>query len=61
MWRSSVRPPRSKQARMSLAWFAIVAVAGFVLFLCIHFGELAQQAALERLSTHPSQSIGRRN
>ncbi|MCP3469930.1 hypothetical protein NLM33_06255 [Bradyrhizobium sp. CCGUVB1N3] len=45
---------------MSVAWFAIVAVAGFVLFLCIHFGERAQQAAIERLSTHPSQSVGQR-
>ncbi|MCP3466442.1 MULTISPECIES: hypothetical protein [unclassified Bradyrhizobium] len=43
---------------MSVAWFAIVAVAGFVLFLCLHFGERAQQAALDRLATHPSQSVG---
>ncbi|MGV7216843.1 hypothetical protein [Bradyrhizobium sp. UFLA05-112] len=43
---------------MNVAWFAIVAVAGFVLFLCLHFGERAQQAALEKLSTNSSQSVG---
>ncbi|WFU37307.1 hypothetical protein QA640_22700 [Bradyrhizobium sp. CB82] len=46
---------------MSFTWFAIVAVAGLVLFLCIHFGERAQQAALEQLSTGSSQSVGQRN
>ena len=61
MQRFSLRPLRSRQARMSFAWFAIVAVAGFVLFLCIHFGERAQQAAIEKLSTHSWPSSGRRN
>jgi hypothetical protein len=46
---------------MSVAWLAIVAVAGFVLFLCIHFGERAQQAAIEKLSTHSWPSSGRRS
>jgi hypothetical protein len=35
---------------MSLVWFAIVAMAGSVLFVCIHLAELSQKGALERLS-----------
>jgi hypothetical protein len=46
---------------MSVAWLVIVAVAGFVLFLCIHFGERAQQAAIEKLSTYSWPSSGQRN
>ena len=51
MRRPSFQPMRSRQARMSLAWFVIVALAGCVLFASIWIAERAQEAAVDRLST----------
>ncbi len=51
MARSSLRPV-GLRSRMTIAWIAIVALAGMVLFLLLHWGEREQRAAEDRLSTH---------
>ena len=51
MRRFSFRSMRSHQARMSVAWFVIVALSGCVLFVSIWIAERAQQVAIDRLST----------
>jgi hypothetical protein len=51
MRRFSFRSMRSHHARMSVAWFVIVALAGSVLFGSIWLAERAQEAAIDSLST----------
>ncbi len=41
---------------MVFAWSAIVALAGLVLFLALHWGERAQRTAEDTLSTHRFQT-----
>jgi hypothetical protein len=52
MRRFSFQPLRSHHARMSLAWLAIVSIAGVVLFASFWLGDRAQQAAIDGLSTY---------
>jgi hypothetical protein len=49
--RRSYQPFRSRQARMNLAWLAIVSIAGMVLFAAIWLADRTQEAAIDSLST----------
>ena len=48
------------RSRMTIAWIAMVALAGVVLFLLLHWAEREQRAAEDRLSTHSFHDDARR-